>query len=250
MATAVLDQTAATVRHRSVPLGVLLATVGGFLDAYTYLGFGHVFANAMTGNVVLTGVSLVSRHDAQWWRYPTAILAFLAGAATANLMHLPRPRASIRRPKRDCLVIEFACLAVVAAVPLPACLVTLAVTFVAAVQTSTFRQLGDWPFSSVMATGNLRSIIDAATAWMELRSPDDARKLRQFGSVCFAFLVGAVIGGAATRAWGHYAAWLAAGLLSVAIVAEGVQATRITIRNGSFRLATVKRRTGGTSAKE
>ena len=34
----------------------LFAIVGGFLDAYSYLARGRVFAGAQTGNVVLFGV--------------------------------------------------------------------------------------------------------------------------------------------------------------------------------------------------
>ena len=34
-------------------LGILLAIVGGFLDAYTYISRGEVFANAQTGNICL-----------------------------------------------------------------------------------------------------------------------------------------------------------------------------------------------------
>ena len=35
---------------------MLLAGVGGFLDAYTFVGYHGVFANAQTGNIVLLGV--------------------------------------------------------------------------------------------------------------------------------------------------------------------------------------------------
>lgn len=34
-------------------IAVLLAVVGGSLDAYSYVARGHVFANAQTGNIVL-----------------------------------------------------------------------------------------------------------------------------------------------------------------------------------------------------
>src|SRR6185437_11215017 len=40
----------------SVAVACLLSLSGGFLDAFTYIGHGGVFANAMTGNVVLMGV--------------------------------------------------------------------------------------------------------------------------------------------------------------------------------------------------
>ena len=39
-------------------LGALLAVTGGFLDAYTYLTRGRVFANAQTGNLVLLAMNL------------------------------------------------------------------------------------------------------------------------------------------------------------------------------------------------
>lgn len=42
----------------SVPFCMLLAVVGGFLDAYTFVGRGGVFCNAQTGNIVLLGVYL------------------------------------------------------------------------------------------------------------------------------------------------------------------------------------------------
>lgn len=42
-------------------VGSLLAMVGGFLDVYTYLTRGGVFANAQTGNIVLLGITLFRR---------------------------------------------------------------------------------------------------------------------------------------------------------------------------------------------
>ena len=39
--------------HEMLRVGLCLAFTGGFLDAYTYLLRGGVFANAQTGNMVL-----------------------------------------------------------------------------------------------------------------------------------------------------------------------------------------------------
>ena len=44
----------------SMALGALLTLAGGFQDAYSYNGRGHVFANAQTGNVVLLGQNLAA----------------------------------------------------------------------------------------------------------------------------------------------------------------------------------------------
>ena len=42
-------------------IAMLLAIVGGFLDAYTYVARGGVFANAQTGNIVLFGLHLAEK---------------------------------------------------------------------------------------------------------------------------------------------------------------------------------------------
>ena len=42
----------------SVLVGSLLVLTGGFLDAYSYLCRGEVFANAQTGNIVLLGIQI------------------------------------------------------------------------------------------------------------------------------------------------------------------------------------------------
>jgi uncharacterized membrane protein YoaK (UPF0700 family) len=41
---------------------LLLGTTGGFLDAVVYLNHGHVFANAMTGNVIFLGIAAIGRN--------------------------------------------------------------------------------------------------------------------------------------------------------------------------------------------
>ena len=50
----------ARLRVGTLGIGSLLASAGGFLDGFTYVGHGHVFANAMTGNVVLLGINCLS----------------------------------------------------------------------------------------------------------------------------------------------------------------------------------------------
>ena len=42
----------------SIRLGAILALSGGFMDAYSYMERGEVFANAQTGNMLLFGVHL------------------------------------------------------------------------------------------------------------------------------------------------------------------------------------------------
>ena len=72
-------------RRRIGTLGIatLLATAGGFLDGFSWVGHGHVFANAMTGNVVLLGINCFSGSWRAGLPHLEAILAFLAGVGAA-----------------------------------------------------------------------------------------------------------------------------------------------------------------------
>lgn len=71
----------ATVKQQmseSLPLGFLLMLAGGFLDAYSYLCRGEVFANAQTGNIVLLGISLAQGQWEKALQYfiPIGVFAF------------------------------------------------------------------------------------------------------------------------------------------------------------------------------
>lgn len=70
----------------TICIGIMLAIVGGFLDAYTYLCRGEVFANAQTGNMVLFGIKLIKQNYIQALYYLLPILAFLIGVIVAEMI--------------------------------------------------------------------------------------------------------------------------------------------------------------------
>lgn len=71
--------------HRAIPLAV----VGGFLDAYTFVGYNGVFANAQTGNIVLLGVDAQAGHWREALLHVPPIEAFMLGVALAQMLAQP-----------------------------------------------------------------------------------------------------------------------------------------------------------------
>lgn len=63
---------------------VLLTLTGGFLDAYTYIMRGGVFANAQTGNLVLTGISIAKGEVAVVYILP--VLSFVVGILVSHFI--------------------------------------------------------------------------------------------------------------------------------------------------------------------
>ena len=69
----------------SLRLGVLLAIVGGFLEAYTFLSRGGVFANCETGNLVLLALYCSQGQFQRALTYLPPIAAFFLGVLAAEL---------------------------------------------------------------------------------------------------------------------------------------------------------------------
>src|SRR5277367_6140072 len=63
---------------------MILATTGGLLDAFIFLNHGHVFANAMTGNVVFLGIALIGRDWKDIVPHLVPICGFVVGVAASK----------------------------------------------------------------------------------------------------------------------------------------------------------------------
>lgn len=73
----------------SLAVGILLALAGGFMDAYSYMARGHVFANAQTGNILLFAVAISEGRPADSLRYLLPVVSFALGIALAAAMRAP-----------------------------------------------------------------------------------------------------------------------------------------------------------------
>src|SRR6266487_4305267 len=75
---------------------VVVTFVTGMVDAVTYLGYGHVFAANMTGNVIVLGFALVGAGDISATGSVVSLVGFIAGAAVGarlgTILHDTRHR--------------------------------------------------------------------------------------------------------------------------------------------------------------
>jgi uncharacterized membrane protein YoaK (UPF0700 family) len=68
------------IRVRNIA-AMAMATTSGATDAIGYLALGHVFTSAMTGNLVLLGISLGHRNGERAGRVLASLACFMVGAA-------------------------------------------------------------------------------------------------------------------------------------------------------------------------
>ena len=170
----------------------LLSMTGGFLDAFTWLWLGGVFASSQTGNVVFLGIEAMSGQWRQATHHLLPLAAFLLGASLAIRLKAPLL----------CLAGEIVCLVAVML------FVSSGsghdhdpgISFGAALQSASFRQVERWKYLSVTVTGNMLRALDQSVA----SDRDAARGTAVMLLLCLMFLSGAAIGACVTK-WLH--AW-------------------------------------------
>jgi len=191
------------------PVALLLTLAGGYLDAFTWVGHGHVFANAQTGNVVLLGIDVATGQGVQAIRHLIPIAAFIVGVTLANAVKVFGPWRDRTAAALFSLGCEIALLAVIACLPsgFPDLPIVLGIAFLAAYQCSSFNKLESWPFNSVMTTGNLKRATEALFIGITKRDGKSAlHEAFCFAAVCVTFCIGAGLGAAGTAALHNAAA--------------------------------------------
>ena len=178
-------------------VAALLAIAGGFLDAYTYMSRGGVFANAQTGNMVLLALRVSEGRWQEAAAYLAPILAFAVGVLVAEGIRTCNPGQGQFHWRHTVLAVEIAALVAASLVPVGAWngVVNVTVSFVCALQVEAFRKVQGYPFASTMCTGNLRSGTDAL--FHGLLTHDRTLLCRSgcYFGVIACFLAGAAMGG-------------------------------------------------------
>ena len=184
-------------RDETLLIASLLAFIGGYLEAYTWI-VHHVFANAQSANLVFLWVYVTAGEWERAVRYVPPLLAFVVGVVLACWLRWGLPQQAARISN----LIEIAFLFIVAIMHnrLPEVAGTLGLSLVAAFQTVSFPRVEGWSCNSVMVTSNFRQAIEGLFAAFarsaELRP---FRRPYVFGMMCVAFGSGAAAGAFATE---------------------------------------------------
>ena len=177
-------------------VGVMLAMVGGFLDAYTYISRDHVFANAQTGNMVLLAVNIREGSWLKVFLYLMPILSFMLGVLIVEIVKSKFNEHPKIHWHRVVIGVELVVLTAVGFIP-SGTLNTLAnilVSFTCAMQVEAFRKMDGKPFATTMCTGNLRSGTDNLFQYLKTKDRQKLSNALQYYGIIFCFIGGAAIG--------------------------------------------------------
>lgn len=194
---------------------MVLGCVGGLLDAFLYIDHGGVFAGAMTGNVVLCGIALLSHNGATIWHHALPILAFLCGASLAEVLQgrLTHHSATIA------LGAEIVGLLFASLLPhsFPDELYVFLIALLAAFQTASFRKADQYSYNSTFITGDLRTFVfGVCKAFDPEHRSEGIGQAREIGLIVAAFIAGAAVGAVLSPRLGNHTLWVACAALLIA----------------------------------
>ena len=191
-------------------IGAVLAVVGGYFDAYTYLARNHVFANAQTGNIVLLGINL---------------FAFIAGIFICEILRKYGNRFHIHW-RQYVIFLELAVTVIVAFLPQGRAygincdmIANIAISFVCSLQVQSFRKIRGITCATTMCTGNLRSGTDCLISFFSGKDRKQLHSAGKYYGIVGLFILGAMMSSFMTELMAEKSVLLCAiGLLAAIMI--------------------------------
>ena len=204
----------------------LLAVGGGVAGAYGSVYCGHVFANALTGNLVSLAAELYAGQWAGVLARLVGVGLFLLGVALSVVLPVRMAGGDPGVWQRRCLLVEAGCFALQALLPyraltaLSPALYLWPVFFASGLQYNTFTALHVVPISTLFCTNNLRQLTlhglvarRQARAGQRAEADRETRIALSYLAVTGLFCLGLLLGVALLAPLGPRLMWLNAALL-------------------------------------
>lgn len=139
-------------------VALTMATISGFINAYTYNTQGGRFAGAQTGNLIFLGLRLAEFKWLEAWSYCLPILVFGIGQLLIYVMKdwalsagCPYHLLAIR------VMMALLFLAAVSAPMVDSDITILMLALFSSFQVEVFKRIGSIQYANVMMTGNVKA---------------------------------------------------------------------------------------------
>lgn len=205
--------------HERLPVGILLALAGGFLDAYTYLCWGGVFANAQTGNIVLLAVDAARGETMKAVYYLIPVTAFFLGVLAAEWIRTHCPSDKLMQWENIILLMEILLMLVIGFLPAqtPNAVVVVTISFICSMQVHSFRKIMGAPYATTVCTGNLRSAAEDFFQFCTKKNGQAGQRCLRYMLIIACFCAGAFLGAILSGIWQVKAVWMCCVLLCAAL---------------------------------
>nr|WP_314448536.1 YoaK family protein [uncultured Lachnoanaerobaculum sp.] len=195
----------------SIEVGIFLALSGGFMDAYSYINRGKVFANAETGNIILMALKVCEGKFFEAVNYLIPIISFAVGVAICEIIKYRKERINMIHWRQILVLFEIFAFIVVGFLPQEMNRVANAIiSMISGIQFATFPKIRGTAIATTMCTGNLKT--GTQNMYRGIKTGDrSAIEKGLYYYVCIlVFIAGTAIGYFAVKLMAEKAIFLAA----------------------------------------
>ena len=195
----------------SIAVGIFLALSGGFMDAYSYINRGKVFANAETGNIILMALKVCEGKFFEAVNYLIPIISFAVGVAVCEIIKYRKERINMIHWRQILVLFEIFAFIVVGFLPQEMNRVANAIiSMISGIQFATFPKIRGTAIATTMCTGNLKT--GTQNMYRGIKTGDrSAIEKGLYYYVCIlVFIAGTAIGYFAVKLMAEKAIFLAA----------------------------------------
>lgn len=199
--------------------GMLLALVGGFIDVYSYIMRGKVFATGQTGNFVLAAAHLAEKDYSGMLHAIVPIVSFWIGTFIAWHMFFSISKESQQLWKYEILIAEILILFITGLIPCsyPNIIANTLLSFASSLQYCAFRKFGSSEnYASIFCTGNMRSCADNYYKGIIRKDKQCLKRALHYSYILISFFIGVLLGSCEAKILNERAIWTAAVILSIA----------------------------------
>lgn len=195
----------------SIMVGIFLALSGGFMDAYSYINRGKVFANAETGNIILMALKVCEGKFFEAVNYLIPIISFAVGVAICEIIKYRKERINMIHWRQILVMFEIFAFIVVGFLPQEMNRVANSIiSMISGIQFATFPKIRGTAIATTMCTGNLKT--GTQNMYRGIKTGDrSAIEKGLYYYVCIlVFIAGTAIGYFAVKLMAEKAIFLAA----------------------------------------
>ena len=200
---------------------LLIALVGGMMDAYSYIVRGGVFATGQTGNFILLAINIVHFNYGKVFTYVIPILAFWIGVFFANYLVYKKLVRHKLHLQLNILIVEAILFIIVAFIPMTSnnIIANTITSFCASLQFCAFRTFDiQSSYSSVFCTGNMRSCAEAMFEWLINKNISKKMTAFKYMFILGAFFTGVILGVIINNFIGQYGSIMISLILILSIL--------------------------------
>lgn len=198
-----------------------LTFIGGFLDIYTFITRGGVFANTQTTNLAKLGYVIANNQIYECIQYILPIIACIIGGVTSTILVKKRNDDGLHKHLLLFEVLVFILVGLVRGSKYDL-LVNTSVSFITSFQLNLFRKYEDISHNTTIMTGNLRQVGEFIANYLISRNKNDRSIFIKYTSLVSMFLLGAIVSVILTNLFMEKSIWICGILLLIIIKAENV----------------------------